>query len=166
MEKIAPNATRFAPLDPERARAWQDFPKFGDEVFFPRFVGLELEEVRVDYARMRLPYRPELDQPARVIHGGAIATLVDTAVVPAIGSAYDDRRELLTIGMHINYLAPIAGEDAIAEAWVEKRGRTMVFCRVEVRSASGALASTASLVYKVSSRTLGARNSREEKAQR
>ncbi len=131
---------------------WRDFPRFDDRIFFPRFVGLSLEEVRTDYARMRLHYRPELNQPAGVIHGGAIATLVDTAVVPAIGSAYPDRRMLLTVDMHVSFLGSVAGEDAIAEAWVEKRGRSMVFCRVEVRSESGALASTASLVYKVSSR--------------
>ncbi len=154
MSDIAPNAERFAPLDPDRARMWQDFPHFDDRVFFPRFVGLSLEEVRTDYARMRLHYRPELNQPAGVLHGGAIATLVDTAVVPAIGSAYLDRPMLLTVDMHVAFLGPVAGEDAVAEAWVEKRGRSMVFCRVEVRAASGTLASTASLVYKVSSRTV------------
>ena len=120
----------------------------------PRFVGLLVEEIRTDYARMRLPYRRELNQPHGVMHGGAIATLIDTAVVPAIGSAYEDARTLLTVDMHVTYLAAVAGEDAIAEAWVEKRGRSLVFCRVEVRSASGVLASTASLVYKVSSQEM------------
>ena len=57
--------------------------------YFPTLVGLELEEVRTDYARMRLPYRPELQQPAGVVHGGAVATLIDTVVVPAVGQAYD-----------------------------------------------------------------------------
>ena len=149
----APNAERFALLDPERAATWRGFPDFG-RVLFPRYVGLMLEEVRTDYARMRLPHRPEIQQPAGMIHGGAIATLIDTVVVPAIGSAYDERRVLLTIDMHVSYLAAIAGEDAVAEGWVEKRGRSMVFCRVEVRSGSGMLASTASLVYKVSSKAL------------
>ena len=153
MSETAPNAARFAPLPPERAAMWSGFPNF-DRVLFPRFVGLVLEEVRTDYARMRLPYRPELEQPAGVMHGGALATLIDTVVVPAIGSAYEDRRVLLTVDMHVAYLAGVAREDAIAEGWVEKRGRSMVFCRVELRSASGVLASTASLVYKVSSLTL------------
>ena len=147
------NAARFAPLPPARAEAWKGFPGT-DPVYFPGLVGLVLEEVRQDYARMRLPHRPELNQPAGVTHGGAIATLVDTAVVPAIASAYAERRPLFTINMLVQYLEPIVAEDAIAEAWVEKRGRSTVFCRVEVRTASGALATTASVVYKVSSRTL------------
>jgi uncharacterized protein (TIGR00369 family) len=149
----APNAHRFAPLSHERAESWKGFPD-STATIFPTYVGLLLEEVRTDYSRMRLPWRKELAQPAGVMHGGAIATLVDTAIVPAIGSAYEERRILLTIDMHVTYLGSIANEDAIAEAWVEKRGRSIVFCRVEVRSASGALASTAALVYKVSSRLL------------
>ena len=147
---------KHPPLPPERLRVWDRFGQ-GDGAappFFPGFVGLRLEEVRLDYARMRLPHRRELDQPQGVVHGGAIATLADTVVVPAIGSAYDDRRALLTLGMTIEYLDAIVGEDAIAEGWVEKRGRSTCFCRVEIRTPSGVLAATASVIYKVSSRTI------------
>jgi uncharacterized protein (TIGR00369 family) len=151
----ARHADRHAPLSAERLRIWEGFGQAGGgAVFFPGYVGLVLEEVRTDYARMRLPYRRELDQPQGVVHGGAIATLIDTVVVPAIGSAYDERRALLTIGMTVQYLEAIANEDAVAEAWVEKRGRQTVFCRVEVHTKSHALVATASVVYKVSSRTI------------
>lgn len=145
----APNAARFEPLPPEVAARWRDFPRFDDTVFFPRLVGLVLEEVRRDYARMRLPYRPELRQPAGMVHGGALATLIDTVVVPAIGSAYEERRRLLTISMAIQYVGGVAETDAVAEGWVERRGRSIVFCRVELRTGAGDLAATASVVYKV-----------------
>jgi uncharacterized protein (TIGR00369 family) len=158
MPPLANHADRHPPLSPERLRIWDGFGQAdgGRVTFFPGYVGLVLEEVRLDYARMRLPHRRELDQPQGVMHGGAIATLVDTVVVPAIGSAYDERRALLTVSMAIQFLDAVAGEDAIAEAWVEKRGRSTCFCRVEVRTASDVLAATASVVYKVSSRTIAA----------
>jgi uncharacterized protein (TIGR00369 family) len=146
---VAVNASRFTPLPPPVAARWATFDQW-ETVTFPRLVGLVLEEVRTDYARMRLPFRPELNQPIGVVHGGAIATLVDTVVVPAVGSAYAEPRALLTIDMHIQYLDVIRGEDAIAEGWIEKRGRSTVFCRAEVRSASGVLAASGALVYKVS----------------
>jgi uncharacterized protein (TIGR00369 family) len=153
---ITRHAERFARLSPERLRLWDGFAQAlaAGHAFFPGFLGIVLEEVREDYARMRLPHRPELDQPQGVVHGGALASLVDTVVVPAIGSAYDERRALLTIGMTVQYLDAVVTEDAIAEGWVEKRGRSTVFCRVEVRSARDVLAVTASVVYKVSTRTL------------
>ena len=120
-------------------------------MFFPTFLGAVLEEVRTDYARMRLPYRPELNQPAGVVHGGAIATLIDTVVVPAVGSAYDARPQMLTVTMNVQYLGALREEDGVAEGWVEQRGRSMVFCRAEVTGAtSGKLCANATLVYKVS----------------
>ncbi|HLK11477.1 MAG TPA: DUF779 domain-containing protein [Candidatus Binatia bacterium] len=146
---VAPNAERFPPLPAARAARWLQFGKW-DVTYFPSFVGIELEEARTDYARMRLRWRPELDQPAGVVHGGAIATLIDTVVVPAVGSAYDEPRPFFTVAMQVQYLERIAGEDAIAEGWVERRGRATVFCRVEVRSATGTLAATASIIYHVS----------------
>ena len=142
---------RHPVLPAERLHQWERFGQAdgGGPPYFPGFVGLQLEEVRVDYARMRLPHRPELDQAQGIVHGGAVATLADTVVVPAIASVYQDRRPLLTIAMTIQYLDAIRGEDAIDEGWVEKRGRSTCFCRVEIRSASGKLAATASVVYKV-----------------
>ena len=116
---LAPNASRFEPLSPEQAARWSSFPVFDDAVYFPRFVGLVLEEVRRDYARMRLPYRPELRQPAGIMHGGAIATLIDTVVVPAIGSAYDDRRRLLTISMAIQVPMTVAASVVAAAIMTE-----------------------------------------------
>ena len=37
----------------------------------------------------------------------------------------------------------------MAEGWVVRRGRSVVFSQVEVRDEQGLLAATASLVYKV-----------------
>jgi uncharacterized protein (TIGR00369 family) len=108
-----------------------------------------VEEIREDYARLRLPYRPELEQPTEVVHGGAIASLIDTVVVPAVGGAYDRRPEMLTLSMHIQYLGAVRKEDAVAEGWVTQRGRSIVFCEASVRAASGAPAATGNLVYKV-----------------
>ena len=149
--ETAPNADRFTPLPPDRAALWAGFAKW-DEVYFPNVVGVEVEEIRADYARMRLPHRPELNQPIGVVHGGAIASLIDTVVVPAIGSHYDAPPDMVTLTMTIQYLGAVRG-DAVAEGWVERRGRSVVFCRAEVRDDDGDLVATASLTYKVRART-------------
>ena len=145
----APNASRFPELPPEKLAQWDNFGVWPGQTLFPTVVGLVKEEIREGYCRMRLPYRPELDQPGGVIHGGAIATLIDTVVVPAVGAVYDTRPVMLTITMNVQYLAAVRSEDAVAEGWVEQRGRSTVFCRAEVRTASGRLAATGTLVYAV-----------------
>jgi uncharacterized protein (TIGR00369 family) len=149
---VTTRAEQFPPLPPERYERWSRFGQW-DTVWFPQFLGLKVEDVRQDYARMRLAYRPEFRQPANVWHGGVIASMIDTVVVPAVGGGYDEPRALFTIDIQLRYLAPLQpDEDAVAEGWVVQRGRQIVFCDAEVRSASGTLAATGSLVYKVSSR--------------
>ena len=145
----AANAHRFAPMDPERLARWADFGRWPDRVWYPALLGLEVEEIRQDYCRMRLPHRPELEQPAEVVHGGAISSLIDTVVVPAVGGAYDQPVPMLTLSLHVSFLGAVRKEDAVAEGWVTQRGRSVVFCDAVVHTASGAPAATASLVYKV-----------------
>jgi uncharacterized protein (TIGR00369 family) len=142
------DADRFEPLPPDVARRWSNFGRW-ERTYFPQLVGLVVEELKVDYCRMRLPYRPELEQVAGLVHGGAIATLVDTVVVPAVGAAYEQGWGYATLSMDIQYLAAVKGEDAVAEGWVTQRGRSIVFCRAEVSTAGGRPAATGSLIYKI-----------------
>ena len=100
---------------------------------------------------MRLPFRPELQQPAGMVHGGAIATLIDSVVVPAIGSAYGPDARFATIDMQIQYLGAMVDEDALGEGWVVQRGRSVVFCEADVVGAtSGRRLARGMLTYKVS----------------
>jgi uncharacterized protein (TIGR00369 family) len=129
---------------------WSRFGTWS-ETFFPNVVGLVLEEVRTDYARMRLPYRPELRQPAGVVHGGAITTLIDTVVVPALASAYDEVPFMVTIDLQVRFLNAARETDLIGEGWVTRRGRSVSFCQAEVRRAlDGDVVAEGWLVYKVS----------------
>lgn len=144
-------ADRFEPLPPEKLALWSQFGRWEGEVFFPSLVGLEVEEIRIDYCRMRLAYRPELRQPAGVVHGGAIATLIDTVVVPAVAGPYDERPRMLTVTMNVRFRGALVDEDAVAEGWIDERGRSVVFCSAEVVGATtGRVVADGSLVYKVS----------------
>lgn len=144
-------AEQFDLLPRSVLEQWSGFLQWSDQVYFPAMVGIEVEELRRDYARMRLPWRRELNQPQGLMHGGAIATLVDTVVVPAIGTAYDEPRPFSTIEMSVRYLGPVRQEDLVAEGWVMRRGRRVVFCDVEVRTASRVVVATAQLLYIVGS---------------
>jgi uncharacterized protein (TIGR00369 family) len=145
---LIPDPELFEPLPPHRAERWEKFGAW-DEVYFPNYVGLELEEARLDYARMRLPYRSELNQPAGVVHGGAISTLIDTVVVPAIGGAYDDFMVMLTLSMNIQFVGGAREQDLIAHGWITRRGKRVIFCEAVVVNADGDPVATGSLVYTV-----------------
>ena len=152
-DPTAPNAARFEPLPEEVRRRWAKFCAW-DEEYFPNHVGMVVEELRKDYARLRLPWKGFLRQPEGVMHGGVIAALVDTAIVPAVSAHYDTRPRMATVQLGVQYLRAVRDSDVVAEAWVEHRGRSMVYCRAEVRSIRPAgkveLVASASLVFRVS----------------
>lgn len=145
-------ADEFDLLPPSVLRRWSSFlGAEGDQRWFPNVLGIEVDELRRDYARLRMPWRNDLNQSGGLMHAGAIATLVDTAVVPAIGTAYADDRPFSTIQMSVRYTQPVRKEDLVAEGWVVRRGKRVVFCEVEVRTASGVTVATGDLIYIVGS---------------
>jgi len=52
---------------------------------------------------------------------GAIATLIDVCVVPALAGIYDEVPVLLTIDMQIRFLSAAKETDLIGEGWVTRR---------------------------------------------
>lgn len=143
-------ADQFPPMPDELAERWGRFPHWDQDTNYNLHLGFVVEDMRAGYARLRLPIRPEVMQPAGIMHGGAIASLIDTAVVPAIGTAGVEPTRMVTISMNIDYMGAITDEDAVCEGWVTKQGRSIVFCSAEVTGAnSGRVCATGTLVYKV-----------------
>lgn len=145
---VLPSPEQFEALPPEREQALVQGMNGVES--FSRLLGLEVEEIRREYARMRMPYKPALNQPAGVVHGGAIASLIDTAVVGAIFSTMEAiPRKLLTIDIHIHYMDAAVEEDVIAHAWVRRRGRSTIFLAVDTFTASGKEVAHGELSYRI-----------------
>jgi uncharacterized protein (TIGR00369 family) len=143
-------AETFEPLPPEVAARWSRFAT-GERIYYPQLLGIIVEEVRVDYCRMRLPHRPEIDQAAGLVHGGAIAGLLDAVMVPAVGAAYGPGARFSTVDMHVQFMSAVMAEDIVAEGWITRRGRSVVFCESEaVVAATGKIAARSILTYNVS----------------
>lgn len=150
-DTISTRADLHPPLPPDVAARWSKLFVVDNAELYVRLLGLEIEEVRTDYCRVRMPFRPALNQAAGIVHGGAIAGLLDSVVVPVVGSAYGRDARFSTVDMHVQYLSALIGEDAVAEGWVVKRGRSVVFLEAEaVGATSGKLIARSMLTYNVS----------------
>ena len=108
------------------------------------FVGhlrIELAELSLDRAVLRMPFRPELATMGDVVHGGAIASLLDTASMAAAWS--DDTEPEATAGgtvsMSVDYVSAARGVDLVATAVAVRRGRSLCFCEVTVADPDGAV---------------------------
>jgi uncharacterized protein (TIGR00369 family) len=119
------------------------------EPFFA-LLGLEIEEVKEDFCRLRLPFRPQLRTAAEVVHGGAIASLIDSAGVVAVWSNVDPNvTRGATIDLTVNYMAAAESVDLTAEAQVIRRGRSVVFVDVDVMSPTGERIAKGLVTYKL-----------------
>lgn len=122
-----------SPSGAELARAWFDHSPF------IQHLGLRLESIEPDVAVVEMPYRAELATAGDLIHGGAIATLIDTAAAASAWSAHDPANGTRwgTVGISLSFLAPGRGQTLRAQANVSRRGRSICHCRVEVADPEG-----------------------------
>jgi uncharacterized protein (TIGR00369 family) len=79
--------------DSRRERARNAF----DKVAYARFLGLELCELKSGDVTVCLDVRDEVKQNHGVVHGGAIASLIDTASAFVILTAIDETERVTTI---------------------------------------------------------------------
>jgi uncharacterized protein (TIGR00369 family) len=114
-------------------------------------LGMAVETIERDRVRVRLPYRSEVTTVADMVHGGAIAALVDVAATAAVwsGAELSDRARGTTVGLSVSYLAAARGADLVATATVIQRGRTICVCEVKVAGKDEKPVATALVTYKV-----------------
>jgi uncharacterized protein (TIGR00369 family) len=142
-----PDPTQFEPLPDDIAERWSRYGQ-SDDPLFVNLVGISVAETRTGYCRIVAPHRAELMQAGGSVHGGVLATLIDTACVPALGSSLAPRTPFATVDLHIQYVgAARAGDDLTAAAWIVKQGRSVAFLRAEVETAAGRTVATGSLTF-------------------
>jgi uncharacterized protein (TIGR00369 family) len=97
-------------------------------------LGISIVEIEDDRATLELPFDASLATVGEVVHGGAIAALADTAATVAAWSSADVAaiRNGATISLTLEYVAAASGADLHAHAHVNKRGKSLVFCEVDV----------------------------------
>ncbi|MDA0182864.1 PaaI family thioesterase [Solirubrobacter phytolaccae] len=120
---------------------------------FVALLGIELVEVGVDRAAVRLPFRPELTTIADVVHGGALASLIDMAAVSAAWADDAEPRSMegATVSLTVSYVAAARGKDLTAVGVVSKRGRNLVFVDVRVTEPDDRLVATGAAVVTLGS---------------
>ena len=111
-----------------------------DVVPMARTLGIRTVTASQDEVVLALAWRPELTQPAGLLHGGAIMTLADTAGgslsyanLPegAIGTS--------TIESKTNFLAAVESGTVTATARILKAGRSVIVVETELSDDRGRL---------------------------
>jgi len=114
---------------------------------FATLLKLELDDVGVGTATLGLDVRKELTQNQDIVHGGAIASLIDTATAFAILTRLAPRERITTVDLTISYLRPVSMGRLRAVAKVVRAGRRLFVVSAEVFDGDGKLATTALSTY-------------------
>jgi uncharacterized protein (TIGR00369 family) len=119
---------------------------------FSRHLGMELVEGAEGYAKLKLRYQKENSTAGDALHGGAIASLIDTTGAMAAWTTAEiatPRYFGSTVGVNVNYLSGAIGEDIFAEGHILKRGKEIIYTDVHVTNGEGKLLAQGSVVYRI-----------------
>jgi len=124
--------------------------------FFPNspyvaHLGMQLAGIQPGMATLILPFTNSLVTVGTIVHGGAIASLIDTAAMVAAWSDTEvpTKARGTTVNLSIAYLAAAEKEDLQAIARVLRRGRSLIYLDVEVKGASGNAIAKGLVTYKL-----------------
>ena len=125
--------TAFEPRDPnweERVRS-----SFVRQAFM-EYLGAEIGHLSPGETDLVLPFRRDLMQQHDYFHGGATATIADSAAGYAALSLFPAGIGVLTAEFKINLLNPAIGERLVARGRVIKPGRTLTVSKSDVYALS------------------------------
>jgi len=114
-------------------------------------LGIELVRLEPDRAELRMPFAETLATLADVVHGGAIASLIDTAGMASTWAVEEPFETLRgsTITLSVEYIAAARGADLTAVSTAIKRGRSICFNEVRVTEPDGRLVARGSVVQQL-----------------
>lgn len=119
---------------------------------YMKHLGMELLDTAEGYAKLALRFQKENTTAADALHGGAIASLIDTTGAMAAWTTAEIATPKYfgsTVGVTVNYLSGVIGEDCFAEGRILKRGREVIYNDVRVTNEAGKLLAQGTVIYRI-----------------
>ncbi len=102
------------------------------KVPYLKLIGMELVDLKSGEAIVRLQMRDELRQPHGILHGGATASVVDTAMAFAVVTKLAENEKASTVDLTVHYLRPVTAGAIVCTAKVVKAGKRLLTVSAEV----------------------------------
>jgi uncharacterized protein (TIGR00369 family) len=104
---------------------------------------MQFLEIAPDRVLARLEVRPELTQPWGILHGGAIATLLDTAAGAGAVANLQRGQESVTVEIKVNFIGAVRQGVVTVEAVALHRGRSTMIWESRARDEEGRIVAAA-----------------------
>ncbi len=120
---------------------------------FWRHLGVDVEDAREGWVRLRVAVRDEIRNAAGApVHGGVYSALVDMAVGGALSTlhaASEGGVGQTTLDLNVSFLASARQGNIYAEGRIIKRGRTIAFGEATVTDGDGNLLAVGRATYMI-----------------
>lgn len=114
---------------------------------FARFVGLRIVSVSRGRVVLEVEVRPHHHNPAGVVHGGALFTLLDTAMGATLRTVQPPGRPFAATEIHIRYLEPVVRGTVRGEARIVRLGRSIAVMEAVARQGRREVARASASFY-------------------
>ncbi len=108
---------------------------------------MELVEIQTGEAIVRLKMRDALRQPHGLLHGGATASVIDTAMAFAVVTKLAENEKASTVDLTVHYLRPVTTGAIVCTAKIVKAGKRLLTVSAEVVNDEKKLIATALSTY-------------------
>lgn len=104
-----------------------------------QLLGMRLVEMREGYCKAEVDIEKKLLNAFGGIHGGAYASLVDTAAYWALYPELDEDAGFITLDLNVSNLRAVNAGRITVEGGVLKRGRNIALCEASAYDEAGRL---------------------------
>lgn len=120
---------------------------------FWRHLGIEVEDAREGWVRLRLRIRDEIRNAVGApLHGGVLSALVDTAVGGALSTMHEQSAGGVgqtTLELSVSFMSAARDGDVFAEGRILRRGRTVAVGEASITDAAGRLLAVGRATYMI-----------------
>lgn len=109
--------------------------EIGNSSAFGRLLGLQILKAEAGTAELCLSMHDGLRNLHGKLHGGALFSLIDTAMGQASHSLSDGAPSSVTLECKVNYIRPVSEGEIHCRAWVVHAGRRTQVIEAEVHQA-------------------------------
>jgi uncharacterized protein (TIGR00369 family) len=94
---------------------------------YPQLIGMKIAALEFDRCRIELALRNDHMQPFGIVHGGVLATLIDTATFWAAFMRLPEDAGLVNVDLKLNYLKAVVQGHLRAEGECLRAGRQISY---------------------------------------
>ena len=124
---------------------------------FPFFnlIGLEVLDAAPGRSTTSIAFRPDLTQPFGIIHGGVIATLIDTGIAHALllterfQQVRHEGGAVVSVDLRVKYFRPVSEGTMRCESVITRMGRQVVHAESVVTNDEGKEVARGDSIYMI-----------------